>query len=352
MKETKIKIESSLIYNESPEKAEELLRLTLAMLGEYELSPNPVNYSLCYEYASKRNQELVNKLEKVFASPGGLTPETADELYRHYVWDDDQRSIEKMRADMSGIVEETLARVGQAQSKASHSAQVLQGHSEQLADVSSAENVQRILSEVIEETRESARNGQVMKKMLEDTQGEVEALKTELARTRQEATTDPLTGLKNRRAFERAMNALMDQMGSEELTDLSLLMVDIDHFKRVNDAYGHLVGDKVIISIASHLAANVKGKDVVSRFGGEEFAILLPGTNVMGGVKLGEILRRGIERIRIKKMDTDESLGKVTISIGVTAMKMGDDITSLIDRADIALYASKTHGRNKVSSEI
>ncbi len=345
-------MESSRIYNESTEKAKELLRLTLTILGKYQLSPNPVNYSLCYEYASKRNDELTHKLEQAFSSSSGLTAETADALYRRYVWDEDQRNIEKVRADMSSIVEETLARVGQAQSRANHSAQVLQVHSDQLADLSSTENVRNILSEVVQETRESARNGQVMKQMLEDTQGEVEALKIELARTQKEATTDPLTGLRNRRAFERAMKALMSQMGSEELTDLCLLMVDIDHFKRVNDTYGHLVGDKVIISVASLLSANVKGKDVVSRFGGEEFAVLLPDTSVINGEKVGEIIRSSVERMRIKKMDTGEALSKVTISIGVTAMKKGDDITSLIDRADKALYAAKTQGRNLVISEI
>ncbi len=130
MKATRNNIESPFIHNETPEQAKELLRLTLTILGKYKLSPNPVNYSLCYEYASKRNEELTNKLEQLFSSPAGLTPETADELYRRYVWDEDLRSIEKARADMGSIVEETLARVGQAQSKASHSAQVLQGHSE------------------------------------------------------------------------------------------------------------------------------------------------------------------------------------------------------------------------------
>ncbi len=205
---------------------------------------------------------------------------------------------------------------------------------------------------MVQEAQASAKNGQMMKQMLEDTQGEVEALKTELARTQKEATTDPLTALKNRRAFESATKELMSQLGSEELTDLCLLMVDIDHFKRVNDTYGHLVGDKVIISAARLLSANVNDKDVAARFGGEEFAVLLPGTSVINGVKIAEVLRSGVERMRIKKMDTGEPLSKVTISIGVTAMKKGDDIPSLIDRADKALYASKTQGRNRVTSEL
>ena len=128
-------------------------------------------------------------------------------------------------------------------------------------------------------------------------------------------------------------------------------MLDVDHFKRFNDTYGHLLGDKVLKLIGRVLKASVKGKDLAARFGGEEFAILLPDTPLSGALSLAESIRKAIEKSKIKRMDTGEAIGNITISIGAARYHSGESINSLIDRSDAALYLSKKQGRNRVTSE-
>jgi diguanylate cyclase len=125
-------------------------------------------------------------------------------------------------------------------------------------------------------------------------------------------------------------------------------MADIDHFKRVNDSYGHLIGDKVLHAVGRALQANVKGKDTASRFGGEEFAVLLPQTPLEGAARLAETLRATIASGRVKSVGSGETVGNITISIGVACYRAGEPAAEFIARADRALYAAKTRGRNRV----
>ncbi|MGE0373538.1 MAG: GGDEF domain-containing protein, partial [Gammaproteobacteria bacterium] len=133
--------------------------------------------------------------------------------------------------------------------------------------------------------------------------------------------------------------------------NLCLLLADIDHFKNINDNYGHLLGDKVIRQVAQTMNATVKGSDTAARYGGEEFAILLPNTSLNNARKLAEQIRLKVERIRVRRADNGSTLGVVTISVGAACYRLGDSADSLIHRADMALYAAKNNGRNQVMIE-
>jgi diguanylate cyclase len=128
-----------------------------------------------------------------------------------------------------------------------------------------------------------------------------------------------------------------------------VLVLDIDHFKEVNDTYGHLVGDKVIRRVGTLLSANVKGKDTVARLGGEEFGVLLPDTPLANAERVGQALRHTVETSRLRRTDTGAPLGRVTISIGATVYQPRESLDEFIERADRALYQSKKGGRNRVS---
>lgn len=160
--------------------------------------------------------------------------------------------------------------------------------------------------------------------------------------------TDPLTGILNRRGFEiRASQTFADQTTLDK--GLCLLMLDIDHFKKINDTYGHLFGDKVIRAIAETLKSKVRGDDSVARLGGEEFAVMLPETDISGARTVAEHIRQSIEGGKIRRLDTKEQIGGITISIGVAAYTNGVSVVDLLDQADKALYVSKNTGRNKTS---
>ena len=126
-------------------------------------------------------------------------------------------------------------------------------------------------------------------------------------------------------------------------------MIDIDHFKRVNDSYGHPFGDQVIRAVGQVLSQLTQRKDVAARYGGEEFALLLPDTAADGARDVAERLRSAIARGHIKRGNGGEPVGNITISAGVAQFVRGEDPMSLIARADRALYVSKQSGRNRVT---
>src|SRR6185312_12323338 len=132
-------------------------------------------------------------------------------------------------------------------------------------------------------------------------------------------------------------------------TEMCLLMIDIDHFKNFNDEFGHLLGDEVLKIVARTLTEILKGRDVVARFGGEEFVAILPETPIEGAMKVADIIRGAIAGRELKRKDTGTSFGSITVSIGVARYRPEEDtLPTLIQRADTALYTSKHGGRNRV----
>lgn len=337
----------ALAYEEGPEQAAEYLRLALAFLGNHKLAPNPVNFALCYDYVAGRNPALREAFDHALAG-GHFSPAVAHELYRRFIWDDNKRQLEEIRNGLRTLVMETISGVDQAKTQAEQSSNSLAAKSAHLERGPSLEEMRRILGEVVGETRDIAHNSQLLKEMLNETRQEVEALRDELEHTRQQVAIDALTGLKNRRSFDAALQETCSQ-ANKPATSLSLLLVDIDHFKDVNDTYGHLIGDKVLRSVGALLTANIKGKDTVARIGGEEFAVLLPETPLANAERVGEVLRATIERSRLTRADTGETIGRVTVSIGIAAFQPGESNEDFLGRADKALYLSKKAGRNRVS---
>ncbi|WP_424768390.1 diguanylate cyclase [Paenibacillus sp. sgz302251] len=156
------------------------------------------------------------------------------------------------------------------------------------------------------------------------------------------ALTDELTGLNNRRYFQESLVANIALYNRVQLP-FSILLLDIDHFKRINDTYGHPVGDKILQKLAKLIKFESREVDIVARYGGEEFVIILPNTNQSGAVQAAERCRKTIE----KASWDDEYF--ITVSIGVATISHGDNDHTLLVKADRALYASKSSGRNCVT---
>lgn len=334
-------------HPEDMEQAAEYLRLALAFMGRHGIAPNPLNFSLCYDYVSGHNSALNAALDRA-VSGQCFTEVTARDLYRQYVWDGEKQRLEELRTELRKLIVETLTGVAQASSEASRSAHKLATHSEKLESGPSLDELRSIVTAVMSETRNIAQNGATLKNMLDETRQEVESLRDELENTRKQVAVDPLTGLKNRRAFEAALHEATNR-SVQHGEPLALLVVDIDRFKEVNDTFGHLAGDRVIRSVSTLLSANVKGKDTVARLGGEEFAVLLPDTPLSGAERVGEALRHAVEHSRLRRSNTGETIGHITVSVGVTAYLAGETHDDFIGRADKALYMSKRAGRNRVS---
>lgn len=158
------------------------------------------------------------------------------------------------------------------------------------------------------------------------------------------STQDPLTGLFNRRLMlDRLQNEAV--LTKRRKNTFSILLIDVDHFKNINDNFGHDVGDKALVAIANALTLALRASDVCARWGGEEFLILLPDTNEAGGIEIANRLSGAVCALQLPDVSVDTTL---TVSIGLTEHQLENSLEETIKRADLALYAAKAAGRNRV----
>ncbi|MEJ2156842.1 MAG: GGDEF domain-containing protein [Desulfobacteraceae bacterium] len=178
--------------------------------------------------------------------------------------------------------------------------------------------------------------------------GQVDTLRRELEKTRAKSMTDGLTGIYNREALDEALMDLIERSRVMN-TSFSLLLLDLDDFKKINDTHGHLIGDRVLMAFSQKCRDVIRGDDVLARYGGEEFIILLPGASFSNALKKGRQICDAVASARYAtSAEQDEDYLSVTVSIGVTAFNQKDTTESIIGRADKALYKAKRGGKNRV----
>lgn len=169
-----------------------------------------------------------------------------------------------------------------------------------------------------------------------------------IALLQHESITDGLTGVKNRRYFDQRLSEEIFHSKRYKLS-LSLLLLDVDHFKKINDTYGHKIGDEVLKNLSLLVMATVRDSDIVARYGGEEVAIIAPSTSREEAELLAERLRNVIEKTTMATIDATQEVVQATVSIGVCSLGLiVQDKDALIEEADRALYMAKSQGRNKV----
>jgi diguanylate cyclase len=179
---------------------------------------------------------------------------------------------------------------------------------------------------------------------------ELDAIRDSLSKSEERAKTDTLTGLPNRRALEEFFRTAQIA-AMEQGDDVSALLIDIDHFKRFNDEFGHGVGDQVLRLMAKVLREQVREIDLPARYGGEELIVVMPTADLAASTAIAERIRRSISECRMTRRSTGEALPGITVSIGVAQFQGGESLADLIDRCDQALYLAKKMGRNRVVTE-
>lgn len=199
-----------------------------------------------------------------------------------------------------------------------------------------------LVRNLVKDAQEIRRSTLNFSAALSSAEKEIAQLRAELEKSQQNALYDALTGLCNRRFFDAELDSLMDQ----EI--LTMIIIDIDHFKKFNDTHGHVMGDRVLKGVAKKLLQYCRDGALAFRFGGEEFAILLPGIHLKRALHIADIIRRGIEKIRIKDKKSGDTIGGITASFGVAQLKSNMKSTELIEQADKQLYEAKNLGRNRV----
>ena len=220
---------------------------------------------------------------------------------------------------------------------------------DQLPDSLKSDQVRLIVSYLMIENDNMRKRTCDLQVSLEQSQRQIERAKSNLAAAEAQGLSDPLTGLKNRRSFDITLAAeIATACGSGK--PLSLVMADIDHFKSINDRYGHPTGDDVLKRLARILSSNMKGRDTVARYGGEEFAIILPQTTLDNAFTLAGQIKTQLETQFWKMPGARNTMLRVTASFGVAELVDGEGTSALINRSDAKLYASKSNGRNRVAA--
>lgn len=323
----------------------------ISMMRTLGVLPMPKNFAIFFAHASGQPVELFKDIEALKGRRERFSDEVLDKLYSKYIAEEQTRIMQDSATNARKIVAEIMESVSSFKGVTT-SATADMVRDLKMLDEQSGEEVLRLLAKSLIESATAMQNSSVhMTEKLEGAQQEIALLKEDLARVVTEAERDFLTGIFNRKAFDRRMHDAL-QLATEKNLPLTLLMIDIDHFKRFNDSFGHLIGDEVLKIVARTLTDTLKGMDCVARFGGEEFAVLLPATPLAGGMVVAENIRKSIASRELKRKTTGENFGAIHISVGVATLRAGNDnVESLVKRADDALYRSKNEGRNRVTAE-
>jgi diguanylate cyclase len=223
---------------------------------------------------------------------------------------------------------------------------------EQITFLDDIKKIKQALIQEIELMRETVKEKQSRDSIkLESLSKQVNTLNTQLEKARIESKTDGLTGIYNRKAFDDRIQEYVEK-NTVSPSPFSLLMLDIDDFKKINDHYGHQIGDRVILAVINKCRQSIRGEDFLARYGGEEFAIILPGASLKNAVKKANHICKMIAATRYCLDDVaGNPTLSVTISIGVSHLQKADTAAAVTQRADSALYAAKYAGKNCVFSE-
>jgi diguanylate cyclase len=336
-------------YAEDKEQSGEFLRMTLALMAKQSAAMHPMSYAIWYEHVAGVNPPLSKILESRIAANQPLNEDEVRDLHSRFIIARDIELLERLQQKLRTLLEEAAQTAASAVEDTGQYTVALQQTRTRLSGALNLDSVRVVIEELLDETTRMQSATQSVSEKLEARAQEVGLLTQQLQQAQSEAMLDPLTGLSNRRGFDRAAAELFPSR--ESFQGAALLLADIDHFKKINDTHGHLLGDKVLRAIAQTLQSNIKGRDLAARLGGEEFAVLLTQTTLKGARTLAEQIRAAVSAGRIRRGDGKEFLGSVTLSLGVAVGRTGDSVESLLARADAALYGAKRNGRNQVAVE-
>lgn len=337
-------------YSETREQAGENLRIALGLMAQHNVTPTPVHYAVWYEYAAGANPELKSALERFIGNGTPLSPQVHLSLYEEFILDGGRITGRKILKEVQRIIDEVAKEVKVAGGDVARQGENLEALAGPLKQADDLTAIRKVVDFLITTTRQILRSSNHLENRLSAATIEVDTLRQKMVHLKAKAMTDALTGLVNRWGLETLLLQEIRQ-AKETGKALSIIMADIDYFKKINDTYGHLVGDNVIKMFAATLTDFVKGRDLVVRYGGEEFLMVLPDTPLAGAMALSRKMRSFLENMKWKRKEDGSSLGKITLSFGVSEYRPDEPIEALIHRADQALYFSKQNGRNRVTAE-
>src|SRR5579862_8975649 len=285
-----------------------LAHAALKAMATHNVAPTPQNYALWYAYCSGTPTELMRGIDAIIAQRQPFTEELSAQLTNRYLCDSNV-SIQVLETGgrLQSVIDQVRRYIDDQAGDIGNFGHTLDNFSSAIGSAQPpAAQMRTLIADLISETQDMAERNRTLETRLGKFAGEVSELRENLEAVQREALTDALTGIPNRKFFDgRLKEATREAVRNKE--PMSLLLCDIDHFKRFNDTYGHQVGDQVLKLVARSLTDSVKGRDTPARIGGEEFSIILPRTNLEQAVIVANQIRGAIVRRKIVDKTTQDN---------------------------------------------
>lgn len=315
-------------------------------MAEQRIAPTPTSFAVWFQYFAGSHDDLRNAIDLLIDHNRPFDFRTNQDLFKTYV-----------APQVSTIAVDTSERLHTVMGAAKEflATAIADNHSQlqaisQAADRGNAGvDPKALVAQLMNELARAATRATRLEAGFAEKTRELDVIRDSLSRSEARARTDTLTGLANRRALDEFLRKAHTTAQRGE--PLSVLMLDIDHFKTFNDNFGHGVGDQVLRLMAKVLREKVREQDLSARYGGEELVAVLPDANLAACAEIAERIRRAIADCKITRRSTGEVLPNISVSIGVAQYRAGEAISDLIERCDRALYLAKGGGRNRVVTE-
>lgn len=320
-------------------------RKTIPLMVDNNIPITPPYYALWYTYVTHKHPKLNLKIDDLMARFGRCARYQCNDLIQEFIVNDTEAKLATMQSNINQVVQSIGDSTEDAMSSAedlnetlAKDVQMLAAQADKAA-LPAAHKMVKIARSFMDKTED-------YRAQLAKQNEEIQRLKEKIAETERQIFIDSLTNIYNRRKFNEDLGIY-----TAAPSETCVVLVDIDHFKPFNDEYGHLVGDKVIQTVAQTLerccSRSANGAQAY-RFGGEEFALLLPNAGMQTATKFANEIREHVSRLNMTNKKTGETLRPITTSLGVAQHMQGDSIDSLLERADTHLYDAKNAGRNCV----
>lgn len=332
-------------YSDPMQKASENLRQALPLINKHKIPVNPANYAVWYEYVSGENSVLIDEINARLSNNLPISAEFTQELFEKHVLMGMPERLESTNNGLKLVVDNTLGHINKTEADAAHSISELTNSKSLLNNCRDINELHNLVSDILASTQMLTKASKDLKQDLENSSQEIAKLKAELEAVKEASRTDGLTGLLNRGAFNHELSAICEQPKS----DIALALFDLDHFKNINDTYGHVIGDKILQYFSGLLQKHAGENHLVARYGGEEIAMLLMDISLEEARALTDKIRLALADSRLKKKGKEEYIEQVTVSVGLSMLQKEDSPSGIIERVDKALYRSKNQGRNQVT---
>jgi diguanylate cyclase len=339
---------SDLIGDMDVEYATEVADRAFRSMAQQSVPATPSNFAVWFNYAMGASAALRKTIDILIGNKRKFDASINHELYVTYVG---AQSGPSTAGDFPEQLRDVIAGAKQFLATAiSDNRSEIEALGEVSSQIHATSDPRPIIEKLVAELTTATTRATALEAHFLDTSKELDKIRDSLKVAEQRSNTDALTGLANRRSLEDFFRSA--QIAAMETGEpLGIFMIDIDHFKKFNDTYGHQVGDQVLRLVATILQENVRDVDLAARYGGEELIAVLPGADLDVCAEVAERIRRRISEARLTRRTTGQVIASVTVSIGVAQFRLAESAEATIERCDRALYQAKRLGRNRTVTE-